>query len=70
MKYGAVFYFVFKYMTVLEKYMAKPCHAFSFFPENVDFPQFRARQPGTETFPGSSGIRDASSAGLNAKGLV
>lgn len=52
MKCGVVFYFVFKYMTVLEKYMAKSCHEFSFFPENVGFPQFSAREAGAETFPG------------------
>lgn len=49
--------------------MTKPHREFSFFLENVGFPQSCAREPGTETFPGSSGLRYAGSAGLNTKVL-
>lgn len=47
--------------------MAKPHQEFIVFLENAGFPQPCARELGTETFPGSSGLRYAGSVGLNAK---
>jgi len=50
-------------------YMAKPHCEFSFFLENAGFPQPCAREPGTETFPGSAGLGYVGSGGLNTKAL-